>query len=181
MRKLDLDKLLEGLSGIPDIYCQLFYKTAIVALLKSGHQSGVKLNLTGAIEEDFELVWQEKMTEEELQEYVEIKQVCSTGAVGISLLIAKELFGFQRFKEALQGTGIDFWLERKTSKSTIERPFIAEARLEISGIFKENKSNTINMRIGQKRKQMSIENESSLEGWISVVEFQTPKSKFIKK
>lgn len=37
------------------------------------------------------------------------------------------------------------------------------------------------MRINKKKKQISPSDNTKLEGWISVVEFSTPKTKIIKK
>lgn len=56
-----------------------------------------------------------------------------------------------------------------------------EARLEVSGLNKEKVGNTVNMRIGQKKRQITSSDKPNLPGWIIVVEFTTPKSKIIKK
>ena len=56
------------------------------------------------------------------------------------------------------------------------------AKLEISGIWKATKSNTVNMRISQKIKQVKkVKLEEDLPIIISVIEFGTPKVKLIKK
>jgi len=53
--------------------------------------------------------------------------------------------------------------------------------LEISGIGRANAKNSVNMRVYKKKNQIAQSDNTKLAGWISVVEFSTPKTKIIKK
>ncbi|MEM8526124.1 MAG: hypothetical protein AAGG68_15905 [Bacteroidota bacterium] len=85
------------------------------------------------------------------------------------------------FEEGIIGTGIDFWISTENMNDHLIPFSIREARLEISGILEENVKNTVNMRFGKKKKQITVSDHLQLPGWIVVVEFSTPKSKIVKK
>ena len=101
--------------------------------------------------------------------------------MGIALLLAEELLGYTIFEESRYCTGIDYWMSRGNVPEEQPTFFQKEARLEISGISKEMPSNSVNMRVNRKKKQISPSDKSKLPGWIIVVEFGTPKSKIVKK
>lgn len=105
----------------------------------------------------------------------------SYGAVGIALLLAVELMGFDFFEESVFGTGIDFWAGNSDLTEDAPNSRNITDRIEISGIAKENQGNSVNMRIERKKKQITASDNTKLPGWIMVVEFSTPKTKIIKK
>lgn len=47
MRKINVDKLKHGISGLTKAVCAYMHEAVLVALIKSGHQSGVILKLEG--------------------------------------------------------------------------------------------------------------------------------------
>jgi hypothetical protein len=74
-----------------------------------------------------------------------------------------------------------FYNETRTSNSILESSEKSdEAFLEVSGIFTETPSNSINIRINQKKKQLEKKTITGLNILISVVEFSTPKAKIIQ-
>ena len=102
--------------------------------------------------------------------------------MGLSILVVMELTDYNYFERSHQTTGYDFWLDTIDEDNWlgVERQKIA--KLEISGIWKASKSNTINMRIAQKIKQVEkVKLEEELPFIVSVIEFGTPKAKIIKK
>jgi hypothetical protein len=56
-----------------------------------------------------------------------------------------------------------------------------KARLEISGIWKESESNTVDARVRLKRKQLEQSDSTLMPALVIVVEFGTPKVKFVEK
>lgn len=180
-RKLDLDLLKEGLPGISAARGMFYREAVIVGLKKQGHQSGILMEISGAFQEKFEVVWEDDIDILTVNSWRDELQIANFGAVGIALLLMKSLLEIISFEEGVIGTGIDFWVSTKDYLKA-QIPFMErEARLEISGILEEKPSNTVNMRIGKKRKQMHPTDHLELTGWIIVVEFKTPKSKIEKK
>lgn len=181
MRILNLDILQNGLPGITPVMGAFYMEAAIVSLIKNGFTSGVILKVNGAFEEEFKIQWSSQLTIFQVRSWREENHFYSAGAVGLSLLLIKELLGFTIFEEGTIGTGIDYWLGKDLDVEAKNSFFKKLARLEISGIGKANKTNSINMRINRKKKQMVASDNTKLEGWISVVEFSTPTTKIIKK
>ncbi len=56
--------------------------------------------------------------------------------------------------------------------------FMPKARLEISGIKKENAKNKLSTRYREKVKQTTKSDHTLLPAYVSVVEFATPKAIF---
>jgi hypothetical protein len=137
--------------------------------------------VSGNFEKRFTVVWEKDINVATLASWKDENQIANFGAVGIAILLAIELLGIVSFEEGIIGTGIDFWVSTKSSSSQLI-PFInREARIEVSGILQENLGNTVNMRVGQKKKQMKSSDHSQLPGWVIVVEFSTPKTKIVRK
>lgn len=181
MRILNLNILQNGLPGITPVIGAFYMEAAIVSLMKKGFQSGVKLKIDGAFTEIFILEWETNLTPLQLNSWKEENHYHSAGAVALSLLLIKELLGFTIFEEGTIGTGIDYWLGKEEKIDEFNPFFKKLARLEISGIGKATSKNSVNMRINKKKKQIAQSDSTKLEGWISVVEFSTPKTKIIKK
>lgn len=181
MRKLNLDILRNGLPGISPTRGAFYREAVIVGLSKQGFDSGVILNISGEFEEDIIIEWTNDIDKSIIKSWKDEFQIANFGAVGIALLLMTELLYFKNFEEGTIGTGIDFWISKKEFQKDQIAFYKREARLEISGILKEKTGNTINMRIGKKKKQITVSDNLGLPGWIIVVEFSTPKSKIIKK
>lgn len=181
MRKLKLDILQKGLPGITPIMGAYYMEAAIVSLMKNGHTSGVILAVNGDYKLSCEISWEVPVDNNIINSWKEEKVSTAHGAVGIALCLLLELFDYTTFEEGIYGTGIDFWLGKGELANNQVSFFQREARVEISGIFKETKENSINMRVNKKKKQISSSDKTKLDGWVIVVEFETPKSKIVKK
>jgi len=181
MRKLNLDILQEGLLGITPVMGAFYMEAAIIGLIKSGFDSGVTLNLSGAFDEVFQITWSAKLTPAQINSWKEEQHYHSAGAVGIALLLAQTLLEYTVFEEGTIGTGIDYWLGKDINVESNNSFSKKLARLEISGIGKASKRNSINMRVNKKKKQITASDSTKLDGWICIVEFSKPTSKLIKK
>jgi len=181
MRILNLDKLQEGVPDITPIVGAFCMEAAMVCLVRGGHSSGVILIVQGDFELKLKIVWKEVLNPNAFSTWAEEAHAATYAAMGIAFLLAQELLGYTIFEESRYGTGIDYWMGK--GEIPEERPtfFQKEARLEISGISKETPSNTVNMRVNKKKKQISPSDKSNLPGWVIVIEFGTPKSKIEKK
>ncbi|MFK7981428.1 MAG: hypothetical protein AB8G86_15695 [Saprospiraceae bacterium] len=180
MRKINVDKLKKGITGVTLASSVFYHEALLVALIQSGHQSGVILKLEGTFEEQIQLNWKSKISLSILRAWQNKVDVVNFAAVGLSLLLVCELTNFKSFETGNIGTGIDYWMSSKKYIPGLEH-FKREARLEISGILEETKSNTINMRMNLKKKQVKKSDNSNTSAWISIVEFSAPKSKIEKQ
>jgi len=181
MKIINLDKLQEGLPGLTPIVGAYCMEAAKVCLIRGGHSSGVVLLVQGNFEEKLKIFWKEPLNPSAFLTWAEEAHAATYAAMGIAFLLAQELLGYTIFEESRYGTGIDYWMGKGELQEKKPTYFQKEARLEISGISKETPSNTINMRVNKKKKQMSPSDKSNLPGWVIVVEFGTPKSKIAKK
>lgn len=171
MRELNLDKLLTKIDGITPALVSLFHEALLVALTKHQHKSGVELVIEGSFHEKIRLTWDKEISNEVILAWKNDPDVAHYAAVGLSILLFQLLTKFSSFEVAEYGTGIDYWISEKTGVT---------ARLEISGIFQSTISNSLNMRISLKKKQVKKSDKSELPVWISVIAFNIPKSKIIK-
>ena len=178
MRTLHLDILKEGLPGITVAAGNFMHEALLVALVKNNHHSGVILKVEGVIEEEIALVWKESPNKNIIKAWVNDANIAHHASLGLTLLLMFKLAGFQSFEVASYGTGVDYWMNKKIDDSKV---FHKEARLEVSGIFKETSSNTIQMRLNLKKKQVRKSDNSNTSAWIAVVAFNIPKSKIEKQ
>lgn len=181
MKKLDLDKLKTGIPVISKKIGAFLAEAAAVCLHLNGYKSGVELKVQGEIEETLIVEWNDKITDDVLSSWNDVKEATEFGATALAILILLEYSDFTHVIRAYQGTGIDYWLGISEHTSDILPKDNIKGRLEISGILKESKSNTLNMRISQKIKQAKKTDDTKLPVYIVVVEFSQPKAKIIKK
>ena len=180
MRKINVDKLKKGISGLTNAIGAYLHESVLVALTQSGHQSGVTLQVTGTYEKEVKLFWEHSPSSKILRYWKNDSSIANYAAVGLALLLVSELTSYQSFEIASFGTGVDYWMNTERNASETKY-FVREARLEISGILKETKSNTVNMRLNLKKKQVKKSDNSNTSAWIAVIEFSTPKSKLEKQ
>lgn len=181
MRKLNLDILKTGVPVISKKIGAFLAEAAAICLKLNGYQSGVQLKVVGEIEETFVIEWSDKVTDEILNSWNDAKEATEFGATALAIVLLLERTDFTYFIRAYQGTGIDYWLGTGKYSGNELPTKKRKGRLEISGILKESKSNTIQMRIAQKKKQTKKTENTKLPVYIVVVEFGQPKAKIIKK
>ena len=77
-----------------------------------------------------------------------------------------------------QGTSIDYFLTSSPSALVFSEP---KAALEVSGLLKATKGNTINMRINDKLRRLEKSGFKTLKTFVVVTEFGQPKTKIVQK
>jgi hypothetical protein len=180
MRKLNLNKLKAGLPVISKNRGANMAEAIAFCLTMQGFKSGVQLNIEGDYKDIFEIVWTDII--DIIKSWQYWKEATEEAAMGLSVLVLMELTAYNYFERSHQATGYDFWLDSIESENWREIENKKLAKLEISGIWKETKSNSVNMRINQKLKQVKrVFIEKKLPIIITVIEFGTPKGKIIKR
>lgn len=97
------------------------------------------------------------------------------------MLAIQELTEFNVFEKSQLKTGIDYWLGTTNTLRQVLSFFSRQARLEVTGIEKETKSNNLKIRINAKMKQVEKSAYTGLPVYIVAVEFGTPQSQIIIK
>lgn len=180
MRKLYLENLIDGkVKGLSKSVSAFLFEAVTVALYLNKHQSGITLNVEGTYQEDFQIFWKTTPTEEILKNWTDKKETVEYASTAIAFLLLEELTDYCFFGRAAQDDVADYLLNKKGKSDTFEdnNPL---AYLEVSGIWKENKKNTLNMRFNLKKRNLEKQNPDNFPFFIIVAEFSIPKAKIGK-
>ena len=178
---LYLDKLNEELPDLADGKASMMREACVWCLQKCEHTAGVHLDTTFCDDTGcYKIIWDEsKIDATKLIKSYNLDDAVEFGAEAISLLLIKKQTPFTSIERSVRGSGIDYWLGFRTDdpNSLFSKK---DARLEVSGILKENLTNTIKTRIKRKIQQTEP-TDNMFPVYISIVEFGNPKAKVIKR
>ena len=177
-RTINLLDLKNGFPGMSTVSAEHCYEACMVCLHRNNHFEEVLLELMGDLITQVILKWENYFDEQIDRTWKDQEEATEHGAVCISAMLVKECTDYTIIERARKGTGFDYWLGYEN-----EIPFQCSysARLEISGIFNDEKGNSINRRFQKKMKQTEQSDHTRLTAYISIVEFGKPKAIFIKK
>lgn len=192
MIKINLEKLRDGLKHVDVEYGSLMAKCAIVCFYTAGYKPHVDVPINVSASNEFEkdgrssrhnykyipcsFFWETLISKEILLSYKDENKTTDFGAMAIALLLTLELTEYNCFVFSEGNNGIDFWL----SNDEDELNFMG-ARLEVSGIREVTKSNTLRTRVKGKMEQSKASDDCCIPAYISVTDFSTPESAFIKR
>jgi hypothetical protein len=177
--RIHLDDLRNGCSGILPSLGSFMCDCAIYMLASQGHSSGTTLQVkidNGNI--DFIVTWEGGLTFQMLRTMNEEERATDYGAMCMAILLVSQLTEYQHFTFSGIGTGIDFVLFKEMPKVIDQK---ADARLEISGIRKASRTNTLETRHKSKVEQVKKSDSMNVNVYIVITEFSTPKSSFLIK
>lgn len=158
--------------------CEAFSNYCIVALENNKHSTGCLLKVLGDQEKEFRLEWTKQFKK---ARYVEETEITKNAAEAISFFLSKELTPYSIVYGAKIGTGIDYWMGFDEDDERYNAKNFIQARIEISGINEESKTNTVAGRNEIKRKQSNKSDSTGYPAYISIVELKTPWALFEKK
>ena len=148
----------------------------VVCLSEENHEAGLILTVeTDDKEYAFRIEWTTKITPHLIGATRDEERTTEWAAMGIAVLLVRELTDYPYIFTRRKGEGIDFCLSKN------ETIFSCDARLEVSGIRKESLTNTIEKRLRIKKIQTERSDDSNKPTFISITEFSKPKSLFVKK
>jgi hypothetical protein len=176
VKPLYLKSLGGGIPVIPKEAAGFYEQNCIVCLDNQGHKSGVRLDVQHYDDSNvaFQVFWDNEVTDELRRAYADLVKATENAACAIALLIVHEITDFIAIEQASRGTTIDYYLSHKDKMDDLI--FNYAARLEASGILREDESNTIDGRLNEKLKRL----KPGLLTFIIIVEFSYPKSKVVK-
>lgn len=173
MRILNLNTLLDGISGITPIFGKFLWEAVVFCFIKMEHDSGVSLEIIGHKEENIKIKWEGELEEDTKKTWNDDQELTEYAATAIALLLVLKLTNYTHFKRAQKGTRGDYWLGYLDTNNLL----ILDGLLEISGILRVNKTNTLQKRFHSKKIQVELSNYKSVDKNIIVVEFSTPAAK----
>jgi len=175
---INLTDFKKGFPGIDEAYANHCYIACMVCLHRNNHADGVVMDLKGDTIASITLRWNDYFKEQIDRARKDQEDETELGSVCISAMLVKACTDYSIIERARKGpgSGFDYWLGYEKNL-----PFQYSARLEISGIFKENEQNNAEKRFRIKKKQTNQSDYLRLPAYISIVEFSKPKAIFAKK
>lgn len=153
-------------------------ETCVWCLAASSHVNGISMKvIEGSRSDSYILSWPDEEIElEATMRSFNQNDATEDGAEAIALLLSIDRTAYTAVERAVTTTGIDYWLGYKDN---IDNPFKQAGRLEISGIFKENETNTVAARVKAKLKQ-TRPTAHTFAVYVVVVEFGQPYATMVK-
>ncbi len=173
MEVLELLDINKGLPGISPIEGANLYENCMVRLHRSEHISPTTLYVNGLENTRYSIYWENTYNEMIGRTYADEQSVTERAAVCISVLLALKQTSYTIIERARKGTGFDYMLGDKD-----DLYFQPKARLEISGIAKEDENNRTTTRYRLKARQTQKSDNMELPAYVSIIEFATPKAIF---
>lgn len=183
MEVLSLDSLesgdMPGLSGKTGGYLM---EACLVCLAHNGHSSGKTLKVDeDENTRDFRPIWTRSVGDQEKRAHADMQDATEWGACGIACILVCRLTGLVVTRRSRKGTGFDYWLGNYSKHGTgSPQMFQDEARLEVSGILREEKMSAIDRRVREKTLQVNEGKRTDLPAFVVVVEFGRPLAKVTK-
>ena len=176
MDKLNLSDIKQGLPGVSSVEGANLYENCIVELHRHGHLSPTILKVSADNDINLSIIWEDVFNSQLDRTYSDRQSSIERSAVCVSILLALRLTDYTIIERSRKGTGFDYMLGYKDDVY-----YNPKARLEISGISEETRSNTLNKRFEQKSRQTDVSDSTNMPAYISIVEFKTPQSIFKPK
>jgi hypothetical protein len=177
MKSFTLEELKETVKAFSTVQSDFLAENCIIALEANNHRSGCVLRVNGDAEIEFTLAWSKQVSRAGYQEPVKFTE---KAAEAVSFFLTAHLTEYVIVEESVIGTGIDYWLDYAEYDARYNKEYMFQAKLEISGIFRETKDNTLENRVKDKKRQVRDGHTAVVPAYISVVEFSSPKAFFGK-
>ena len=175
---LHLDKIQDVVQVSAGKAKQLM-ETCVWCLLASNRVNGLTMRVTEeSLNDSYFVIWpDEHIDTEAINRTYNQDDAIEDGAEAIALLLSIHRTEYTAVERATTTTGIDYWLGYKDNRNN---PFKRAGRLEVSGIFEENESNTVKNRVKDKLRQTKP-TDRTFPVYVIVVEFSQPYATMVKK
>lgn len=179
MENIYIESLYEKLNDLlSQHFTGMLVECCAICLNAEGHTQSVKLHpylhTKNEITSALKLSWDTNITDKILASYRDENRTTDHAAMCLALLIASQLTDFKYIETSKMGDGVDFWLS-KTDK------FDFFARVEVSGIRKAKKENSVKKRLTIKLTQTNQSDNTNIPVYVCIVEFSKPEALYIQK
>lgn len=157
--------------GLSSAICEFMFEACLACLDSCNHTSGVEFNTSGSYPSTGKLSWQTQYDTQTARGWQDLQEATEYGATAIAILSAHNHSGWQFLERSAKGTGFDYWLGDENNVGL----FQYKARLEISGILRQSKANTLLKRTAQKANQTKQSSGTGLPAHICVTAFDSPE------
>jgi hypothetical protein len=174
IKRLSLGDVWRGMPEVARCTCKHYADAARACLSRCGHARVVRLLADGDESREFALAWG-RADDRVMRTHMDLQDAAEHGAHAVSFLMVRELTNYQVIRQSRKGTGVDWHLGRRDRFL-----FQDAARLEVSGILKGSEAD-LAKRVQRKLEQTSQSDLTRLPAFVSVTEFGTPRTRFLKK
>ena len=145
---INLEQLRENLDYLVTSMSAYMCDCLVVCFAEENHNIGLILKVeTEDKNYSFQLEWTTKITPHLIGATRDEERTTEWAAMGIALLLVRELTEYPYICTSHKKTGIDFFLSKNATEMN------RDARLEISSIRKESPTNTLKRRLVIKKRQ----------------------------
>jgi hypothetical protein len=146
-------------------------EAAAVCLDECNHAPGVEMTVRGFADILRVRVEAPVVTDSMRRTHRNLKPAAEQGAIAVVSSLIHDLTEDVFIEQSIEHSGIDYWLVRRGQGML----FQGKTRLEISGILRETKANSIARRIREKSTRLDRYKDES-PAKIAIVEFSAPKA-----
>lgn len=172
---IDLDTLGNGIMGLTQEFGSFLLQACTVCLDNQNHSTGVQMNLIASGgDKVVHLNWSSVVNNQVKRNWSDLQEATEYGATAIAIKLAETESASNCIERSSKGTGFDYWLGDEDDIGLFQR----KERLEISGILKENGTNTLEKRVKIKSNQTTVSSSTGLNAHICVVEFGNPRGEY---
>ena len=130
------------------------------------------MQISGITEENLKLYWSQVINEQIENTWGDGEEATEYGAMGIAVLLVLKLTKYNILGRLVKGDRTDYLLGNEKD------PNNPIAKMEVSGILKADNNNSINKRIGIKKRQVDKIEYRDYPVYIAIVEFGLPAANF---
>lgn len=180
MKDLKIESLKNGIPFVTDGYYALYKEKCMISFTNQGHSSGVALNISiNGAKEFAKVTWQGSVTPQLRDSHSDSKKNTEDAACAIALLLIREFTNYTAHRTTdTNAERVDYYLKLQDEVEEDTLIFNNTSYLEVSGIQKASKTNTVAKRCAEKTSRLSssrILKEDDLV-YVCVVEFGEPSS-----
>jgi hypothetical protein len=160
--------------GLNEVIASSHLQACLICLDHNKHTSGVELLFKMDTDNLVILEWDETVDDHMKRVWGDLQEATESGATCIAILLVTSFTEYTVIERSAKGTGFDYWLLEEELWDEDEIFPEGSARLEVSGMIKEEKDSKIRSRVNQKKKQTEVSDHMNLPAIVVVVEFSRP-------
>ncbi|AFM14229.1 hypothetical protein [Turneriella parva] len=171
-KTLDLTLLSKGLPSLTPVMGQMLLEACSICLHAHNHANPAVLTVYGDIGDSYSVGYL-RVTQQMQRTYADQDRATESAAEAVAIALITQETDYTVIERSMKKTGIDYWLGKKEDAKL--PLFQNKARLEISGIFKGDRSK-VDGRVKTKIAQVQQSANTGLPAYIVVTEFSSPIS-----